>query len=220
LEEYDVADGAMRRVYDYLYNQILTGERPLGSPISESEVGEALGVSRSPVREALKIMETQKLTTHYPSRGTFVTNITHRDLEEILDLRIMFELNSIGSACKYMDMALVKELEAGILSLNREASREVFYLTNNRLHRAIIEYGGNKRLKNFYEMLSAQFDIINRIFSCEPEIPENFRTSKEKHLSIVRAIKKRDREEAEVLLRKHLLEVKEKTLQKYSILQR
>ena len=100
------ASAAVNKVYAYLYNGILSGDIPLGSPIAELEVGKALGLSRSPVREALKRMEGEGLVSHYVGRGTFVTDITVRDLEEIFELRIMFELHSLPSACVYMDCLL------------------------------------------------------------------------------------------------------------------
>ena len=64
----DRSTGAAGRAYDYLYSGILSGEFPLGSPIAEVEIGEALGLSRSPVREALKRMEAEGLVSHFPAK--------------------------------------------------------------------------------------------------------------------------------------------------------
>ncbi len=207
------ASAAVNKVYDYLYNGILSGDIPLGSPIAELEVGKALGLSRSPVREALKRMEGEGLVSHYVGRGTFVTDITVRDLEEIFELRIMFELHSLPSACVYMDDETLSELQNGFERLNENSTEQEYFDTNRILHSSIISYGGNLRLEKFYKMLLAQFAIVNRISARDPE---HFDMSKEMHLNIVKAMKARDVARAQELLREHLNQVKERTIQEYS----
>lgn len=209
----DGSTGAAAKAYQYLYSGILSGEFPLGSPIAEVEVGETLGLSRSPVREALKRMETEGLVSHFPGRGTFVTNITQRDLEEIFELRIMFELHSLHTACKYFDEEILDRLEQAFLELDDHSPPQQYYDANQLLHTSIIAYGGNGRLEKFYNMLSAQFAIVNRISSRDPE---HFQASREKHLNIVRALKQRDPDTAERYLSQHLNEVRDRTIKEYA----
>lgn len=158
------------------------------------EIGEALGLSRSPVREALKRMEAEGLVSHFPGRGTFVTDITQRDLEEIFELRIMFELHALHTACRYFDEEMLDRLEQAFLDLNENSDPQQYYDANHLLHTSIIAYGGNSRLEKFYDMLTAQFAIVNRISARDPE---HFNASKKKHLNIIRALKQRDETSAE-----------------------
>ena len=209
----DRSTGAAGRAYDYLYSGILSGEFPLGSPIAEVEIGEALGLSRSPVREALKRMEAEGLVSHFPGRGTFVTDITQRDLEEIFELRIMFELHALHTACRYFDEEMLDRLEQAFLDLNENSDPQQYYDANHLLHTSIIAYGGNSRLEKFYDMLTAQFAIVNRISARDPE---HFNASKKKHLNIIRALKQRDEASAERYLFQHLNEVRDRTIKEYS----
>lgn len=204
---------SVNKVYDYLYNGILSGDIPLGSPIAELELGQKLGLSRSPVREALKRMEGEGLVSHYLGRGTFVTDITVKDLEEIFELRIMFELHSLPSACKYMDDDTLSDLQNAFENLNENSTEQQYFDANHLLHSSIISYGGNLRLEKFYNMLLVQFSIVNRISARDPE---HFKTSRAVHLNIVKAMKERNVEHAQELLKEHLLQVKERTILEYN----
>ncbi|WP_072524724.1 GntR family transcriptional regulator [Clostridium sp. Marseille-P3244] len=204
---------AVNKVYDYLYEGILSGEIPLGSPIAEQDVGKKLGLSRSPVREALKRMEANGLVSHYLGRGTFVTDITVRDLEEIFELRRMFELHSLSSACMYIDDDTLDKLQDAFENLNERSSAQEYFDANKLLHSSIISYGNNLRLEKFYNMLLAQFAIVNRISARDPE---HFNRSKSIHLNIVKAMKDRDVERAKKLLGEHLNQVEEQTIREYS----
>ena len=209
-----MAGGAAERAYDYLYEQILSGRLTLGAPVSEVEISEALKISRSPVREALKRMEAQGLITHYASRGAFVTDITLRDLEEIFDLRILMELFALETACRRIDDATLDRLEAMLLSLNKTSSPQEFFEANSKLHDTIVSYGGNRRLEGLLDMLSAQIAIVNRISA---RAPGHFDDSTHSHLELVRIIRTRDIAAAKECLKNHLIEVRTKTLEEYSI---
>lgn len=205
--------GAAARAYNYLYEGILSGKFPLGSPIAELDISEAMKLSRSPVREALKRMEAEGLVSHFPGRGTFVTDITQRDLEEIFELRIMFEMHSLRTAIRYFDEEMLSRLEEAFTQLNEDSDPQKYYDANNLLHRSIIAYGGNTRMEKFYNMLSAQFAIVNRISARDPG---HFETSKKKHLNIVWALKRGDLQSAEKFLFQHLNEVRDRTIKEYS----
>ncbi|HIW84658.1 MAG TPA: GntR family transcriptional regulator [Candidatus Dorea gallistercoris] len=204
---------AVDKVYNYLYNGILSGDIPLGSPIPELELSKQLGLSRSPVREALNRMEGEGLVSHYVGRGTFVTDITTKDLEEIFELRIMFELHSLPSACRYMDDEMFAELENAFESLDENSTEQQYFDANNLLHSSIISYGGNLRLEKFYNMLLSQFAIVNRISARDPE---HFKISRSIHLKIVRAMKEHNVELAQEFLKEHLLQVRERTILEYN----
>ena len=140
-------------------------------------------------------------------------SITVRDLEEIFELRIMFELHSLPLACMYMDDGMLQELENAFENLDEDSDEQQYYDANRLLHSSIISYGGNLRLEKFYKMLDAQFAIVNRISARDPE---HFDKSKGTHLNIVKAMRERDVERAQELLKEHLNQVKERTILEYS----
>lgn len=207
------SNGAIDKAYQYLYEGILSGEFPLGSPISEMEISATLEISRSPIREALRRMETEGLVFRFPGHGTFVTNITQQDLEEIFELRIMFELQALHTSCRYFDDEFLDALERDFTYLNPDCQPQQYYDANTRLHTGIIAYAGNERMEKFYKQLLAQIAIVNRISARDPE---HFVLSREKHLAIVRALKERDLQKALENLRAHLEEVRDRTIKGYA----
>lgn len=207
------SNGAIDKAYQYLYGGILSGELPLGSPISEMEISAALKISRSPIREALRRMESEGLVHRFPGRGTFVTNIAQRDLEEIFELRIMFEIQALHTAYKYFDKEYLDALEQDFMYLNPDSQPQQYYDANTRLHTGIIAYAGNERMEKFYNQLLAQMAIVNRISARDPE---HFALSRGKHLAIVQALQQRDLNKAEEYLRAHLEEVRDRTIKEYA----
>ena len=204
-------DDAVSKAYNYIYNAIICGDLPLGSPISEGSVSEALGISRSPVRDAIKLMQAEGLVTHYQSMGTFVTDITKQDLQEIFELRILLETYALRTSIKYIPAEELNTLEQTFLKIDNHPASELVYESNATLHRLIIDYCGNKRLISFYDKLSAQFAIVNKLSSfTHPHFVDT-------HLKILRSIRNRDISSAEQNLLEHLFEVKERTINNYPI---
>ena len=75
--------GLKNVAYDYLLDAITSYEMKPGQAIVEQDVSDKLGISRTPIREALKQLESEGLVRHFPSRGTFVTNLTVQDVESL-----------------------------------------------------------------------------------------------------------------------------------------
>ena len=207
------AISAANKAYDYLYNEILNGNLKLGAPIAEAEVSRTMGLSRSPVREALKRMEVEGLVKHYPGRGVFVTDITEHDLEEIFELRIMFEIAALKTSISRISQEKLEELEEILVSIQEGADEDTYFKTNTAVHDLIMDYCGNYRMRVFLNTLSSQIAIVNRISSQDPS---HFENSTRQHLEIIRAIKERDLEKAEKCLRKHLEDVRNSTVENYN----
>ena len=201
------------KAYNYIYEGILSRKLPLGEPISEVQIGNALGISRSPVREALKQMASEGLVKQYPSKGTFVTTITLHDIEEIFELRILFEQFALRKSYEFFDSSILNHLESVMMKLNKESSTMDFYEANHLFHSTIISCCNNERAKNFYKMLSSQLTIIYAIASC---VPSHDIMSKEHHLKIIQALKDKDIDLAEKLLVFHLEKTRDNTMAAYT----
>lgn len=208
-----VKASAMERAYDYLYESILSGKLPLGSPIYEVEVANTLGISRSPIREALKRLEAEGLVNYFSGRGAFVIQITKNDLEEIFDMRLLLECAALKSSSKCIGNTFWTEMEKTISNLSEDSPPEDFYAVDNKLHHTIIGSCSNKRLETFYHRLEMQIDIVRRISALDPM---HFRKSKEYHLQIVRAMKEYNLEEATHYLEEHIMDVKRNTINAYT----
>ncbi|MDK2881617.1 MAG: hypothetical protein PWQ99_1392 [Clostridia bacterium] len=205
-----VRDTRQQKAYEYLYNAIVTNKLPPGVAIAEQEISNVLGISRTPVREALKQLEAEGLVRHIPLRGTFVEEITTQDLEEIFALRETLEALALKTAITEITDEELYEIEILLRSLEYDSSNEKFYDSDRRLHDLIVKHGGNRRLAQILNNLNSQMERLRHIAAMKPH---RLQQSKQEHLEIVAALKRRDLEEAERLLRQHIRNVKESTIE-------
>ncbi|MFV0508162.1 MAG: GntR family transcriptional regulator, partial [Shewanella algae] len=90
-----------QQAYNWIKQQIITLELPPGSLLREIEISHELGLGRTPIREAIQQLESEKLVVVVPRKGTFVTNINFGDFEKLLDARIMIELHVAKTLAGY-----------------------------------------------------------------------------------------------------------------------
>ena len=195
--------------HNYLREAILTWKIPPGNPIVEQEISDQLGISRTPVREALKLLEAEGLVKVVPQRGTFVSELTTQDIEEIFTLRESLEVLALEVAIHNIPVQDLNEIEQHLGLLTSQSPPEQFFECDRLLHGLIVKHGGNERLAHFLESLNAQVERVRRISSVRPNRLE---MSVREHLAIVRAIQARDWITAEAELRQHTRNVKQSTL--------
>ena len=210
-----MAKNALKNVaYEYLLNAIMSNELKPGQVIVEQEVSDQLGISRTPIREAFKQLESEGLVHHFPSRGTFVTNLTVQDVEEIFQLREMFELTALKSAIHRITEEELRYIEGRLRYLDDKKSeepstKEEFYGSDRELHELIMKYSGNSRMVKFHRTLEAQLERLRRISSMTPM---RLSKSRQEHLDILNALSDRDLDAATDALRLHLRNIKSSTL--------
>ncbi len=205
-------DNRKEKAYDYLYRAIVSYKLKPGFPIVEKDVSAALGTSRTPVREALKQLESEGLVRHIPGKGTFVSEVTLQDLEEIFYLREVLELAALDIAWDKVTHQELEKLEKLLLTLNENSSEEGFYESDRALHDLIVRCSGNRRLKNILNTINAQIERLRRIAVFSPDRPEK---SRQEHLVIIESLKQRDYQKAKVSLQAHIQNVKENTMEVY-----
>src|SRR6478672_10064979 len=108
---------ASERTYAHLKRSILDGTHAGGVLVTEGEVAEAVGVSRTPVREALLRLEAEGLVRLYPKRGALVLPVSPKEISDVLETRELVETFAAGKAS--LDPALITEL-TGFLEAMRE----------------------------------------------------------------------------------------------------
>ncbi|MDQ0206141.1 GntR family transcriptional regulator [Alkalicoccobacillus murimartini] len=199
-----------KQVYEHLLELILSNKLTSGSPLIEMDISKELQTSRTPVREALKELESDGLVYHYPSKGAFVTNISASDVEEIFSLRIMLEVFALQQAIEKIDPQELDRLEDMFTSLDEDSSKEDLHEADTSLHQLIMDRAGNRRLKQFLMMLSVQIERFRRVAAFDTN---RLSFSKKEHLEIISFIKKKDVTSAEESLIKHLENVKKSTLE-------
>ncbi|WP_256022457.1 GntR family transcriptional regulator [Roseomonas sp. GC11] len=143
---------AAERAYDFIRQRILEGGFPPGTPLRESALATELGLSRTPVREALRRLLADGLVESIRNQGTFVTEIGAEDLEEVWDLRLMLEGHAAARAARRITPAGLAALEAlagamEALDPGAPEAPRAFSALNNRFHMTIAAAAGARRLE-------------------------------------------------------------------------
>jgi len=192
-------------VYDYLYEQIVSYKLKPGDPIIEQDISTSLGCSRTPVREAIRILAAEGLVRHIPARGAYISEISLQDIEEIFSLRKMLELGALKEGLPRISDEEIQNVEAVLAGLDQNSESDAFFSSDRLLHDMIVRNSGNKRLMQFLDMINAQIERVRRISALRPQRLSN---SKKEHLEILEAIKARDLERATQILDEHIENVK------------
>ena len=191
-------------VFNTLRKAILKGELKPGERLMEIALAERLGVSRTPVREAMRKLELEGLVVMIPRRGAQVANITEKDLNDVLEVRIALENLSIENACARMTEEQLAELwkaakdfEATMAEGNlvKLAEADVAF------HEVIYKSSDNRRLNQVLNNLREQIYRYRVEYLKEDE--SRNRLVKE-HEKITRALKERDVKAAQELSFEHL----------------
>jgi DNA-binding GntR family transcriptional regulator len=148
---------AVERAYAYAKTGVLDGSIPAGEWVTEGEVADALGISRTPVREAFLRLQSEGLLRLYPRRGAIVVPMTPGDVAAVMELREMAESFAARKAAAVQPpVQLAKALRAMIdeqraASADGQISR--FAELDRELHAAIVHAGGNHLLDELYVSL-------------------------------------------------------------------
>jgi DNA-binding GntR family transcriptional regulator len=199
-------------VAEALREDIVSGVIPLGTKLREVELSAMLGVSRSPLREALRILEAGGLIQITPNRGAFVTQLEEKDLREIHGLRELLEVYAIRIACERITAKDISELEAVMKETEESlASNDYFaYLkTSQKIHDFFVQRCDNTRLQNLYNNI---WNITLAIAALSKTESPDRRASLAEHKKIVRALVQKDADKAEKYLREHLNAGHERTM--------
>jgi DNA-binding GntR family transcriptional regulator len=163
---------AATRVYQHVKRDILEQILAGGALLTEVEIATALGVSRTPVREALLRLQAEGLVTLYPKRGALVLPISAAEIEDVLEARRLVEVHAAAKAWAHRDR-LAGTLDP-LLDAMRDAHRRddvVGLMTADReFHAAVVAAGGNAILADLYQRLrDRQMRIGVAAMRVEPE---------------------------------------------------
>jgi len=201
-------NSATGRVYEELFRKILHGELAGSALLSESDIAKQMESSRTPVREALLMLEGDGLVKRYPGRGYLVAEITAQDVDDIFELRLQLELLALRKAYGALTPELLRDLEDQLERLEEGSSPDEFYRADRRLHELLAQYCGNSRLQTFLDMLDSQ---IERLRYISARRPDRLQESKAEHLAIIHALMDQNLPQAEAMLARHILNVSEST---------
>ena len=181
-------------VAELLRQRIFARELEPGSWIDELRIAEALGISRTPLREALKVLAAEGLVTMKVRRGAYVTEVNEKDLRDVYHLLALLESDAAGVvACEATD-AQLQELQTLHNELGAAVSdREKFFEINERFHMRLLEIANNRWRDQMVADLRKVMKL-NRHSSLFKE--GRIEQSLAEHLGIVQALMARQQKEA------------------------
>jgi DNA-binding GntR family transcriptional regulator len=190
--------------YTSVRHAILTGELRPGDLLREQDLAGRLGVSKTPVREALRQLEREGLAASAPHRGVVVVGLSLREVREIYEMRSALEPLAAF-------LAAGRVTEAGAARLREDLERmvgaaevknhEALRLLNVRFHATLYDLCGNARLRSTLVDLQ---DYVETTRTVEWSVPGGFEKNHEQHVAIGEAVLRRRPEEAEVQMREHI----------------
>jgi GntR family transcriptional regulator, rspAB operon transcriptional repressor len=188
------------RAYRIIRNKIVTCEFPPGSPLNERELVELIGVSRTPIREALNRLENEQLVTLTSQKGATVTPITPKVINDIFHLRYVLEPHVVSVVTPDFPEKVLLEFKTKLADRDLDNYEEIVTL-DGKLHFAIIHAFGNSYLNNLMENMYTQNERIRRLSTM---MPQRLADSAAEHLAIVEAMLTRDPLKAADATRDHL----------------
>lgn len=196
-------------VANKLRQMIGAGTLEPGSWIDEQGLALAMGVSRTPFREAIRLLAAEGLLRLEPHKGCFVNMLSEQDLDEIFPLMAMLEgrcAHEAASKATVQDIVELEEMHERLAQFAQNKNIDAYYQANREIHERIQKIAGNKWLSNMVDELRQILGLSrHKSLTLAGRIEE----SCSEHLSIFAALKKRDAVNAEVLTRKHLMRQRE-----------
>lgn len=192
------------RVFQSIREDILSGRYEQNTELKEAAIGAELGVSRTPVREALRQLELEGLVTIIPNRGAYVNMITAKDVQDIYVIRSMLE----GLCARWATQSITDEqldsMEETLCLSEYHTSKknyEKLYELDSLFHEQLYEAGEAWILNH---ILSDFHDYVKMVRKATISTSSRSVTSTEEHRAIFEAIKEKDPDKAEALAKEHV----------------
>jgi DNA-binding GntR family transcriptional regulator len=186
------------RIYELLLSKIVTQELTPGQKLqSVEEIASALGVSRTPVKDAVNRLAVEGLLTIIPRKGTFVTDVTPEGIEELFDVRLMMELHAAALALERITDEEIEKLSQLLLSCqklvdgDRYMDYEAFLDLDTDFHLSLFQSAGNSLLLKLYEGINLHLQVV-RAYQKAPGAAAGAAATQAEHNAILSALRGRD----------------------------
>ena len=201
-----VGTSLAERAYVAIRDQLIMLEIRPGEPIDDDALARAQGVGRTPVREALKRLEGDRLVVTFPRRGTFATGMDITDLAHISEIRVQLEPLAARRAAERAPRAVREELDALAARIEDldvgQVDRNGLMRWDLAVHRSIYRAAGNPHLE---DVLVRYDNLATRIFCLFLDRLPTVDAHVREHVELLRAIAAGDADRADDLAREHVL---------------
>lgn len=193
-----------QKVYHLLKAEIIKESLKPGNKLLEEKIAKQLGVSRTPIREALKQLAAEGFVKMIPNQGMMVSKTSIKDIQEVLQIRGVLEELAARLAAKLIKKEEIKELEKYIEQMEYYTNKNDFLAFSEmdaEFHELVLNICGSNRLIQIRKNLS---DQAHRYRIRSLSIPGRLKHSLKEHREIVEALMQKDSEQADRLSQKHI----------------
>lgn len=207
----DGGPGPIRRtalhdtLVSHLRDMIIEGDLSPGTRLHEGQLGEQLGVSRTPLREAIKYLASEGLVELVPSRGAVVKRFSAKDVHDMLTVLQTLEELAGKLACEAASdqgIAEVRALHDEMVRRYKAGDRLQYYKLNQQIHSAIVQLAANAALADMHSVLQTR---LKRIRFIGHEGPEKWADAVAEHEEMIVALEARDKAKLSEVLGRHLM---------------
>ncbi|OCP02781.1 MULTISPECIES: GntR family transcriptional regulator [unclassified Ensifer] len=207
----DGGPGPIRRtalhdtLVSHLRDMIIEGDLSPGTRLHEGQLGEQLGVSRTPLREAIKYLASEGLVELVPSRGAIVKRFSGKDVHDMLTVLQTLEELAGKLACEAASDAGIAEVRAlhdDMVQRYKAGDRLQYYKLNQQIHSAIVQLAANAALADMHGVLQTR---LKRIRFIGHEGPEKWAAAVAEHEEMIVALEARDKAKLSEVLGRHLM---------------
>lgn len=188
--------------YQAVFDAIAEGRIKPGERLRETELAEMIGLSRTPIREAIRRLESEGLVTHEPRIGAVVKSLSQQEVVELYEMRIVLETTASLMAAKHASAAEIRTLEklnADMLSAADDPIQVA--ALNQRFHGCIVNASRNRFLTQGYRNLANSLILLGQTTL---ETPERVKSVNLQHQDIIDALSKGDAQEAAAAMSVHM----------------
>ncbi|MCC2254382.1 GntR family transcriptional regulator [Ruminococcus sp. CLA-AA-H200] len=194
---------AKQRVYDTVKDWIIEGQFKPGEKILDNEIADYFKISRTPVREAFQMLESQKLIKSYPGKATIVTELETDNIEELYLPMAMLQQLAIRLAIEKITPAHIRRLRTlseAFSEAVKEQSRPMPILkADKEFHRCILEVAENEYIMDFCDVLWIHIQRLEYSFFRDTPLDGSIR----EHESMIQALQMKDDYSASILAKEH-----------------
>ena len=192
------------RVFHTIRENILSGKYATDEELKEKNIGEELGVSRTPVREAIRKLELEGFVVMIPRRGTYVANLSIKDINDVYEIRISLDVLAAGLAAERINDDELETLQRLLVEIGQhieENNMDKIVEVDIAFHDVLYQASRNERLCNIINNLRKQITVIR---GRSMMYPGRLADTMEEHRALVDSIAARDVERAQNAARIHL----------------
>ena len=191
------------KILENIRDAIVSGSLKAGSRVSEPELAERYGISRTPIREAFRQLESEGYLTVIPRRGAVVSEFSPKDVEEFYAIKSIMEGYAARQACDKLrdkDQERLQTINNKLAELARIGDIKHFFKTHNDFHELFIKAADNEKL---HELIAGLVTKFQRLRFASLSLPGRMEISVQEHEKIIDAFRNKDANLAETLVRKN-----------------